>query len=322
MQTISIPGTDLQVSEICLGTGGIGSAIDLDTSYRMLDRFVEQGGNFLDSAKVYADWLPGERSSSEKTIGRWLASLGNRDRIVLATKGAHPDLASMHIQRLSRPEIVSDLESSLDHLKIDRIDLYWLHRDDPGRPVGEILETLNELVKAGKIRYFGASNWRTERLEAAQTYAAAHGLQGFAASSTMWNYGVPDPEAIPDKTITVMDSAMWQYHARTGLPAIPYTPQANGLFRRMANSTLEQMKPDQRRIYHLPENPRRFERLMQLSAETGLTVTQIVLGFLLSQPFMTIPIVGCQNLAQLEDSLSAAGVRLSTNQLAFLEHGG
>jgi aryl-alcohol dehydrogenase-like predicted oxidoreductase len=319
MEYKGIPGTNLQVAEICLGTGGLGGDIDRESSFRLLDRYVELGGNFLDSAKVYADWLPGERSSSEKTIGRWLAERHNRGRIILGTKGAHPDLATMHIQRLSRQEIVSDLEASLAHLGVEAIDLYWLHRDDSSRPVAEILETLNDQVKAGKIRYFGASNWGTARLEAAQDYAAAHGLQGFSASQVMWNYGVPDPAAIPDKTIVVMNPEMRAYHARTGLAAIPYTSQANGFFNKMAKGGPEGLKVGMRQVYHLPENARRFERLQILSRETGQSVTQVVLGYLLSQPFTTVPIVGCHNLAQMDDSLSAAGVRFSPLQLAFLE---
>lgn len=321
MELIGIPGTELQVAEICLGTGGFGNGIERQAAFRLLDGYLERGGNFLDTAKVYADWLPGERSSSEKTIGRWLAERGCREGMILATKGAHPDLATMHIPRLSPGEIVGDLEASLGHLGVETIDLYWLHRDDPICPIGEILETLNAQVRAGKIRYFGASNWHTERLAEASEYAAAHALQGFAASSVLWNFGVPDPEAIVDKTTAMMDPGMWQYHAARGLAAIPYTSQANGLFNRMANDTLERMNPNARQVYHLPENTRRFERLQKLQGETGLTVTQIVLGYLLSQLFTTIPIVGCQNLAQLEDSLSAAGVRLTPEQLAFLERG-
>jgi aryl-alcohol dehydrogenase-like predicted oxidoreductase len=317
-----IPGTDLSVSEICLGTGGFGSSIERQASFRMLDRFFELGGTFLDTAKVYADWMPGERSSSEKTIGRWLAARRNRECVVVATKGAHPDLATMHIQRLSPAEITGDLEASLEHLGVETIDLYWLHSDDPARPVGEILETLNTHVKAGKIRYFGASNWCTGRLAGAQAYAAVHGLQGFCASQVLWNYGRPDRESIPDKTAVVMDSEMQQYHARTGLAAVPYSSQAHGLFSRMAAGTLERMNPGTRGFYPQPESARRFERLQEIRSETGLSVTQVVLGYLLSQAFTTIPIVGCQNPEQIDDSLSAAGVRLSLAQLAHLEQGG
>ncbi len=160
MQYATIPNTDLAVAAICMGTTFIGSTIDHHQSFDLLDLYAESGGNFVDTASVYANWLAGEKHQSEKTVGRWLADRGLRDRIVLATKGAHPDMATMDVPRMSRAEIEDDLNTSLINLQTDVIDLYWLHRDDPSRPVEEILATLNAQVQAGKIRYFGCSNWR------------------------------------------------------------------------------------------------------------------------------------------------------------------
>ena len=159
---------DLHPSPICLGTADLGSAVNRSDSFALLDAYLDLGGNFLDTAKVYADWLPGERSTSEKLLGEWMRLRRNRQRIVLATKGAHPDLATMHLPRLSRAEIEADLHASLRHLQTDIIDLYWLHRDDPARPVEDILATLQDAVRAGKIRYFGCSNWRVERIRLCQ----------------------------------------------------------------------------------------------------------------------------------------------------------
>ena len=315
MRITPIPGTDLKPSAICLGTGGMGSTIDRDNSFAMLDAFVARGGNFLDTAKVYADWLPIERSSSERTLGRWLKARGNRDKIVVGTKGAHPDLATMHIPRMSAQDIASDIEASLEHLQTDYIDLYWLHRDDPSRPAGEIIESLNEHVKTGKIRYLGCSNWRAERIQAAQEYAAAHGLLGFAGDQPMWSLAAIDPSGIADKTLVMMDDGQRAFHVRTGLAAIPYSSQANGLFNKLAQGRPAPTSP----MYRASENERRLQRIKQLTAESGLSITQIVLGYLMSQPFATIPIVGCRNLDQLSDSLSAGNVTLTPAQVQFLE---
>jgi aryl-alcohol dehydrogenase-like predicted oxidoreductase len=319
MKYTTIPTTELKPATICLGTVGIGSKLDQAASFELLDAYLDQGGNFIDTAQVYSDWLPGERSSSEKTIGRWLNQRRNRDNIILATKGAHPGLATMHIPRMSRQEIIHDLDQSLRHLQTDIIDLYWLHRDAPNHPVEDILETLNDQVKAGKIRYFGCSNWRTERIKAAQEYAAHHGLQGFAANQARWSLAHVDPEAISDKTTVVMDEAMVQYHRQTGLAATPYTAQAQGLFQKLASGAAGQIDPNSRRVYPAAENQQRFERVRRLAADTGLSITQIVLGYLQSQPFVTIPIVGCRTLDQLNDSLQAADIRLTPDQLRYLE---
>jgi aryl-alcohol dehydrogenase-like predicted oxidoreductase len=319
MRYVNFPDTELKPAAICLGSTHIGSTIDRESSFRLLDHYFEQGGDFIDTASVYANWLPGEKSISEKTIGQWLKQKKNRHEIVLATKGAHPELSTMHIPRLSPPEIMADLHASLKNLKTEVIDLYWLHRDDPQRPVEDILETLNEAVKAGKIRYFGCSNWWTERIYEAQDYAAAHGLQGFSANQVMWSLARIDPAAIRDKTTAWMDDEMKQYHRETGLAAVAYSSQANGLFQRMAEGTVDKMDPNTRQVYEVKENQQRFERIKRLAADSSLSVTQIVLGYLQAQPFVTVPIVGCRTVAQLRDSLTAADVTLEPDQVQYLK---
>ncbi|GAP07793.1 predicted oxidoreductase related to aryl-alcohol dehydrogenases [Anaerolinea thermolimosa] len=317
----TLPGTDLHVSSLCLGTADFGSTIDESTAFRMLDSFLDSGGNFIDTAKIYADWLPGERSISEKTIGRWLRQSSKRHRIILATKGAHPHLETMLTPRLSRAEILSDLDASLRHLGVEVIDLYWLHRDDPNRPVAEILETLNEAVRQGKIRAFGCSNWRVERIRAALETALAHRLVPFIADQMFWNLALVDPRTMGDSTLVAMDEPLRRYHNETGLAAIPYSSQANGFFNKMARGQVDALNPLHRQMYLHAENLARFQRADQLCRETGLSITQVVLGYLLSQPFPTVPIIGPRTLEQLADSLSAAEIRLTPEQIRTLEQG-
>jgi aryl-alcohol dehydrogenase-like predicted oxidoreductase len=316
LNAVQLPSTDLTVFPICLGTVVLGSEMSLADSFRLLDAYRAAGGNFIDSAKVYADWLPGERSTSEKAIGAWLRARGRSDGVILSTKGAHPELASMQVSRLSPAEIVSDLEASLRHLAVDTIDLYWLHRDDPARPVAEVLETLAAQVRQGKIRYYACSNWKTGRIREAQAYALHHGLPGFAANQMLWSLAAVDPARLPDQTIAYMDESMHAYHHESGLAAIPFTAQAGGLFTKLADGrrTLETAGP-----YNTPRNQQRLERIRALAQQTGLSISQIVLGYLTAQPFVTVPIIGPKSLAQLADSLSAVEVRLTAEQLLFLE---
>src|SRR5690348_5111763 len=160
MTRIRIPRTELDVFPICLGTGEVGTKLDRQRSFALLDAYVERGGNFLDSAHNYGDWVKdAPRSACEKMIGAWLKERGNRGQIVLATKGAHPLLDGMDLPRGSRQDIIHDLDESLLFLQTDVIDLYWIHKDDQTRPVEEIVETLEEQVRAGKIRTYGASNF-------------------------------------------------------------------------------------------------------------------------------------------------------------------
>jgi aryl-alcohol dehydrogenase-like predicted oxidoreductase len=321
MERRTLPGTELAVSELCLGTGSMGSTLPQDEAFRLLDLFVDLGGNFLDTALVYANWLPIERSISEKTLGVWMRARGNRDKIVVATKGAHPELSTMDVPRMSPEEIAGDVDASLRHLQVETIDLYYLHRDDPGRPVEEIVETLQAQVAAGKIRYAACSNWSADRIASAQGYAHEQGHDGFAADSMLWNAAVVNPEPVAEQTMVAMNACLHRFHAESGMAAVPYSSQAGGLFQKMASGALDRTRAAGSRMYPLDENERRFARIQHLAAESDLSITQVVLGYLLSQPFVTVPVVGSHTPAQLRDTLSAAGVRLSPAQVAVLERG-
>ena len=274
---------------------------------------------------TYNDWIPGERSRSEKLIGAWMHLTGRRSRpgVLIASKGAHPDLASMQVGRLSPAEIQTDLEESLRFLQVDTIDLYWLHRDDTSRPVEEIIDTLEAQVQAGKIRYYGCSNWQLARIAAAQRCAAQRGTHGFAGVQNLWSLAKPNLAEIMhrDPTLVVMDDELWQYHRQSGLAAIPYTSQANGLFQKMDAVGIDGLPHGLAQQYLSPETQGRYQRLKQLGQQTGLSTTQIGLGWLTSQPFATCAVVGPHSLAQLGDCLSAADVRLTPEQVAFLAPG-
>ncbi|MDB5084226.1 MAG: aldo/keto reductase [Bacilli bacterium] len=313
-----IPGSDLTCSSICLGTGSFGTAIDEASSWKLLDTFVEAGGNFIDTANVYGDWVPGVKSASEKTIGKWLKLRGNRDNLLVATKGAHPELSNMHISRISKADIVHDLDASLTHLGTDVIDLYWLHRDDQAHPVGDILETLNEQVTAGKIRYFGCSNWTSSRIREALNYASKHGLQGFVGNQMMWSLARVNPTGVGDSTLVMMDEELEALHTHTGLAAIPYSSQANGFFNKMHNGNLNERF---QKKFLSEENNNRYARVKKLAEELSLSITELVLGYLMSQPFITIPIIGCKTIDQLKDSLQAADLQLDQSQVNYLQNG-
>ncbi|HEX9018372.1 MAG TPA: aldo/keto reductase [Anaerolineaceae bacterium] len=321
MRYAHIPGADLTPAVLCLGTGEMGATIDREAAFDLLDQYLDAGGNFIDTAKIYNDWVPGETSRSEKIIGAWIQSRGNRQKIILATKGAHPNLDHMEIQRLSPAEITADLEASLRHLQTDVIDLYWLHRDDVNRPVEEIVDTLNAQARAGKMRFFGCSNWRAGRIQAAQAYAARGGLQGFSAVQNLWNLAAVNPEGVGDPTLVVMDDALWKYQRETQLAAVPFTSQANGLFQKLETGLPEALSRGQRAMYLNPETEARYQRIQALKPRTGLTTSQIVLGYLTSQPFPTFPVIGPRTARQLSDSLTAADVTLTPEQVTFLTSG-
>lgn len=315
MRIVTIPASDLSPSQLCLGTNRFGTDIPSPDAIALLDAYTAEGGNFVDTAHIYADWIPGTRSASEKTIGQWLAERKNRQQMLIATKGGHPRLETLEFPRLSRKALYQDVEESLGFLQTDYIDLYWLHRDDPRLPVADILGTLNDPVAAGKIRHFGCSNWQTARLVAANAYAAAGQLRGFVANQPNWSLAVLNDGAITDKTLTAMDQAGLDYHRQTGLAAIPYSAQAKGFFQKLP----DHLKPRDRELYWNETNLQRAKKVRLLAERYGASVSEIVLGYLMGQPFVTIPVIGPRTIDQLRDSLQAVHLKLTPEDVAFLE---
>src|SRR5271167_953883 len=192
MRTRLVPRTNLEASVLCLGTAEFGSVVEDSVSDTIINRYLEAGGNVLDTAEVYAEWIPGGSHRSEEFLGRWLRKRKSRNGLILSTKGAHPRLDSMDVPRMSRKDVESDLDSSLQRLGVDSVDLYWPHRDDPATPVEEILLTLEGFRNAGKIRYAGFSNWTQPRAEAARIAAEKLGLTGFIGIQNQWSLAKAD----------------------------------------------------------------------------------------------------------------------------------
>jgi aryl-alcohol dehydrogenase-like predicted oxidoreductase len=316
MNTRLLPDTSLAPSVLCLGTADYGAKIAREDAFALLDAFFDAGGTFIDTAEIYNDWVAGEKSRSEKIIGEWLAQRGRRDRLVIATKGAHPRLHSMNVPRMHREDIEHDLNASLKNLHVDVIDLYWLHRDDPSTPVEAIIDTLNAQVQAGKIRHFGCSNWRVDRIHAANAYAAQQDVQGFVANQPQWSLAQVPQAALSDQTCVVMDEAMRAMHVATQLACVPYSSQASGFFQKVTSGATH---PSQQRMYGSEENLQRAKRVQLVAHETGMTISEVVLAWLLSQSFAVFPIIGCRTFDQLRDTLTAHDKRLTPAQVTFLD---
>ena len=322
MRYSSIPTTDLSPSVICLGAGEFGHNPLRDECFRMLDRFVELGGTFLDTANVYFDWVPGEKGRSEKTLGEWLESRDVRGRMVVGTKGAHPNLDTMHIPRLAPEDIRHDLSVSLERLRTDYLDVYYLHRDDPARPVSEILGALNDAKQEGKIRALGCSNWSVARIREANEYAAANGLAGFAISQIGWSLAEPVPDRLEDKTLVYMDDGIAAFHGESGLACAGYASQAKGFFSgRYGRGIAPPDRTSAAKVttrYYCETNFRRLERAQELAERQGCAANHVALAYLTSQPFPGFAVCGCHNLAQLEDSCAGGEVELDESEVAFL----
>ena len=298
-----------QTAVIALGTMDFGGRIEESRAREFMDAYVEIGGNFIDTARIYGDFARKIQGGSEQVIGRWMEDRRCRDSIVLGTKGGHPDPSDMHSGRLSRGEILDDMRRSLDNLRTDCVDIYWLHRDDPTRPVEDILESLTTLVEQGMTRYVGVSNWRTERIVEANASAARHGLVKLYANQPQ--FSLARQVVVEDDTLCQMDSQTYAMHVKENLPCVCFSSQAKGFLSKLEQGG-EAILPDKaRRRYLCEENLAVFERCRALSAQTGLSVNAIALAWLTSQPFPTFPIAGVSKIEHI-DALREAGDAILT----------
>lgn len=311
---------ELQLSPLCLGGAGLGTSLDEAASSALLDAFVDLGGTMVDTAATYSDWHGGEKSASEKLLGRWLQSRGHGDQVTVATKGGCPRPGRFF--RLRPEDIRSDLEASLTHVGVERIELYWLHRDDPTIAVGEILDSLAEHARAGRIGAYGCSNWTLDRIREADSWAAEHGIAGFAANQPMWSLSATDPASLGDRTLVLMDEAMHRHHTGADWPALPFSSQASGFFSgRHQRGDDPPDRPGFVQQYWTEANFARLGRVEKLSRDLGEPQSAVALSYLLNQPFPVSPIIGASSVSQLTQSWRATEISLDPATVTWLEHG-
>ena len=305
--------TGLRVSELCLGTMTFGRESSEELSRQILDRFVEAGGNFLDTADVYS------RGLSEEIIGRWLKGK-RRDDFVIATKVRFPMGEGPNEVGLSRKHIMAAVEASLRRLGTDYIDLYQVHCWDDVTPLEETLSTLNDLVRSGKVRYIGASNYSGWQLQKAIDVSRQRGWEPFCCLQPLYN--------LLDR------SAEWELLpvcANEGLGVIPWSPLRggwlSGKYRRGMAAPLEGTRIWEAERHGWSESWSRYnnertwsvlDTLFAVADEVKKTPAQVALRWLLQRPGVTAPIIGARTIEQLEDNLGAVGWELSQEQMERL----
>lgn len=311
--------TDLKVSALCLGSNMFGTAYDQAKSSALLDVFVGGGGNFVDTARSYGDWIPdAPKGASERAIGAWLRGQ-DRSSVIIATKGGFFDMRAGDWRRRVTPQdIAADLGESLDHLGVDTIDLYWLHADNAQAPVEPIIDALIAHQKSGAIRYFGASNWTPGRIAEAQAYAASVGHTGFAAIQPFWGLARPNAEGAAAAGYGFYyEDGLAAVHTKA-LPMVPYAGQSRGVFAKWIEEGEDALRDDLKAMYVNAANRNRLEAIKQVAKDRGTDVNAIVLAYLTSQPVQTVPIIGASSVNQLKASLDAADLTLTPEELSQL----
>jgi len=314
----------VEPSRICLGTAVYGSAVSREQSFALMDAYAACGGNFVDTAHVYADWLPNGRGASERTVGEWVRAHGMQESVVLATKGGHPPLDHMELGACSRDGLVSNLEESLERLGLERVDMYWLHRDDPERPAGEIIDTLADFVQQGRIGAYGGSNWTWPRLMSANAYARENGLPEMAASQPGWALADRAPGPVPVLNMYYLDEETRLEHATAQFPLVAYTAQARGYFGAenvvWAKGGFHGIAPLATE-YDWEPSRGRLLRCIELGEKKGYTANQIALAYILNQPFPTYSIIGTSKVETVHEACAAEAITLTEQECDYLREG-
>ena len=292
----------------------------LEEGFRLLDEVYASGCTAFDTARTYS------AGESEQVLGRWIEARNLRDHVVVIGKGGHPRDG---VARVTPAEVADDLLESLRQLRVERIDLYLLHRDNPAVGVAPIIDFLNEQVRAGRIGAFGASNWSHERIAEANAYAEASGQLSFAVGSVHFSLAVPSTPPWPGcLSIAGLDQAGARaWYCAASFPLLAWSSLSGGFLsgRFWRGATVEQCTdPADRRVvtsYCHEENLSRLDRARRLAGEKGMTVPQVAICYVLSSPMDVYALVGCGAGAEFDILAAGMELQLSPDEIRWLESG-
>ncbi|WP_163510383.1 aldo/keto reductase [Fodinicola acaciae] len=314
MEFRTLGGTGTIVSTQCLGTMTFGNESSEEVSHAQLDRFVEAGGNFIDTANVYS------RGVSEEIVGRWLAGSGRRDEVVIATKGRFAMGDGPNDVGLSRTSLTRALDASLKRLQVDTVDLYQAHAWDALTPIEETLRFFDDAVKAGKIRYAGVSNFLGWQLQKAAMLTDILGLTPIVTLQPQYNLLVREIEF---ELVDVCENE--------NIGILPWSPLGGGWltgkYRRDQTPTGASRlgdDPERGMEAYAPRNAQEqtwqvIDAVRKIAESRGVSMAQVALAWTADRPAVTSVILGARTVEQLDDNLAAAGLHLSDEETRLLD---
>jgi len=302
----------LKVSQLCLGTMQFGWSADEPTAFQVMDTFIEAGGNFIDTADVYSSWIPGNQGGeSETIIGNWLKARGNRQLMVVATKFNGRLWQGPNGDGLSRGHVMKAVDDSLKRLKTDYIDLYQTHWPHYDTPQEETLRALDDLIKAGKVRYIGFSNEPAWRVMKAMWISDRHNLNRFISSQPPYSL-VRRADFEREHEAACLDQ---------DVGVIPYSPLQGGFltgkYRRAKMP--DSVRASELKKYCTEQNFKLIDLLEDHGKAHEATVAQMALAWLLHRPSITAPIIGANNSDQLKELLGSVSIHLTPENILEID---
>ncbi len=311
MRKVPLGTSGHQVSSLCLGAMYLGTKTDVETSYAILDLYLEQGGTFIDTANIYAHWIDGFKGGeSETLLGDWMRKRRNRSSLFLASKVGfqYPSVE----RGLSADTVAAECERSLKRLGVETIDLYYAHVDDRKTPLDETLEAFDRLVRAGKVRMIGASNFLAWRLAEARLLSRSRAMTEYCCIQQRFSYLQPRPGASFDPQLAA-NSDLLDFSESSGVTLLAYSPLLGGAYTRADRGIPEQ--------YLWRDTEDRLARLKRLARELGITANQLVLAWMAQSQPAIIPVMAGGTVEQVRENLGCLDVLLGQAQMEFLNKG-
>jgi aryl-alcohol dehydrogenase-like predicted oxidoreductase len=314
MKQVPLGDSGVSVSEMCLGCMYFGTATDEATSFALLDQYVEAGGSFLDTANIYAHWVEGfSGGESERLLGKWMKERGNREQMFVATKvgfhvpGRVPDSLAPDIIR-------QECELSLQNLQTATIDLYYAHTDDRSTPLEDTLLAFAKLVEEGKVRYIACSNTLAWRIEKARCLGEINDWPKYVAVQQRHTYIRPKYGADTGPQV-VANEDLLDYCRNEPVALVAYSTLLGGVYARPDHTIPDNYQPSE---YDTPDTENRLAVLKEVAEETGATMNQVVLAWMMQGSPTTIPLVASGKAKNLAESFGALEVKLSEAQIGRL----
>ena len=297
---------DFSASKVAFGTGSEIKELEKEERFALFDCFFENGGNILDTAPGYCG------GTSEKHIGEWMKLRGNRKQIRISTKACHSFEGEP--SRLTLRDMLEDLQLSLLQLQTDYIDIFWIHNDDPTRPVEEIIDSITEVAATGKVNAIGCSNWRTDRIAAANRYARENGKISFFANQIQWSLGRPNPIYTKRYNAVAMDDESYRWYVENGMAVFAFSSIAQGFFSSAVKLGLENLPERKAEFFLNDDNLVRLEHVKEYMKTHNVPASVPVLGYITNNRLPGVAITTAKRVEDLKDTLSAADVDMTPEE--------
>ncbi len=304
-------GSVIHTSRIAMGSSMSMERLSSEEKFRLYDYFRDNGGNCIDTAHAYG------HGGAERMVGEYLQKRGCRNEMVISTKGGHPgkDIVGSW---LARETLLSELEASLKALHTDCVDYYWIHKDDPSYPIEELVDTVNQIIRQGKARLVGGSNFTTKRFQAAADYAAKTGQIPLAASQIQWSLATTEDKYFAKFESLTMTAERYNYYLENKVPVFAFSAQAQGFFPKVAAGGIESVPSFIAEPYNSQENMKRLELLKQYAQEHHCSLSAPSLGYLIYNKLPCVAIIGAANEEMLRQSLEAIDLDMTAEDAEAL----